>query len=661
MQNTPLYSEVFPSLIRVYREWSIWWPAGFFYNLLYETTALALQGVIGVLFLRMFYRLPPILEITCGIFMGIGLVTFPLMIAAIFFFLNQMTVIITLVLLVIILVAINEIYVENPLKIKIEAEKLVESWEKWIFRLAWCILAVITFLSFYHGLLYPVSYWDSLIYYVHYGKMTYEQGGFPVLYCLQVGLGLGANYPHLFALHQAATAALFNHWSDIYAQFLSPLAGLGSLIILYYLALFLFRNRVSAILSVLAYRSVTFVTAYFIWTSDYALVMAYTALFLLFLAIFLNNPFWHGIHPLLCVSAIFPNINYLGWIVWPCVVAAAICWWYSRRPVSPLYKSIILPFLGWFILGIIWYVRNYWVTGNPVYAFFPEIFGGKNINLEVLRSCEKEWFSHGNGVQGLGSTLWERIIHTPRFLLTDWRPAPLTAGLFIPALFVGWKEQKQFFGISALLLLFYVFYEYCISGLYLYHIIAIVPIFAVFTARLLANVPVKRMQAYFGLLIIVAGVVPGISYSLMGSKYPDLHLALLSHPGIPKELYYQYVYPGVTSAWKYMDASLEPNSLVLSHENRYHVLRPDIRIIHLDDCGLTPLYGKPYPEVHKELLQRGVKYYFYIPDEDTHPITLRLGHRAYLNDPKFFEKVFEKKYKEEDKGKEKVVQIYRLK
>lgn len=50
---------------------------------------------------------------------------------------------------------------------------------------------------------------------------------------------------------------------------------------------------------------------------------------------------------------------------------------------------------------------------QPGLYFFPQIFGGKHINLEVLASCYKEWAANGIGVPG--STVLERILQAPQF------------------------------------------------------------------------------------------------------------------------------------------------------------------------------------------------------------------------------------------------------
>lgn len=654
------YLLVFPSFFKAIGEINFRKPPGFNWHLLYITITLCAQGVIGGLFLRLFYRFPIFLEMVASIFLGIGLTTFPLVILAIFFWLHPITILATFLVMGILLWWAKLIFGWSEINYFNDIEPLQNDIQKVLYACAWVLLLALTGISFYHALFFPVTYWDSLIYYVHYGQLTYQQGGFPIMHCLQVGLGLGANYPHLFPLHQAVTATLFSHWSDFYAQFMAPFAGLGSVVILYYLIVFLVRDKLIAILSVLAFRAVPYLTSYLIWTSDYSLVVVYTCIFLMFLAFFISKGNLWKLQPLLCVAAIFPHINYLGWIVWPCAALAAAVWWIEKKRSPNYLLYIFLSFAAWCGIALIWYVRNYIVTGNPVYAFFPEIFGGKNINLDVLRSCENEWLLHGNGAALLGDTIWQRLLNSPLYFLLDWRFAPLVMGIFIPScIFFGWKKHTRFYAITLFLIFLYLFYEYAISGFYWYHIIAVFPLFAVFVARYLSELPGKRLLPAYGLLILLMGIVPGVSYSLIGAKYFYPDLKLFSYPGISKQMFYRYTFPGASAGWRYINSHLSAKSKILTHDNRYHVFRQNLQIIHLDDCGLTPLYGKPYPAVHRELLNRGIGYYFYIPDENTHPITRQLGHREYLDNPNYFIKLFEEEFRDNSKEIKKVA-VYQL-
>src|SRR5690606_38563533 len=55
-----------------------------------------------------------------------------------------------------------------------------------------------------------------------------------------------------------------------------------------------------------------------------------------------------------------------------------------------------------------WNLRNWYLTGNPVYAFFPEIFTNSvRMNTDVLRSAELEWFRNGDGIGRLAEIEWD--------------------------------------------------------------------------------------------------------------------------------------------------------------------------------------------------------------------------------------------------------------
>ncbi|MBI1389279.1 MAG: hypothetical protein GC154_12610 [bacterium] len=637
--NQPFFGSIFVSFFRALGRLNLQFPQRFFMDLSFELIALGVYLVIGVLFLRLFVRLPRALEISLAAFMGIGLANFALEIPAIFLFLNRFSVAMILGLLLLGLIAARRLAGWSELAPEFGSPPLDRPAERWAFAAAWALMAAIVLLSFYHALLYPVDYWDALILYVHYGEMTWRLGGFPTLVCLQVGLGLGANYPHLYPLHQAATAALFGSWSDLYAQLLPPLAGVVSIVTVYYLSLHLTRDRLASALAALAFRALPFVSSYFVYASDYSLVMAYTAAFLLFAALFASHPTVRAAQPLLMTAAIFLHINYLGVVVWPCVALLIVWMMLTRECGRRLGAAWIASACGWFALAMTWCMRNAIVTGNPVYAFFPNLFGGKNINLDVLASANTEWLAHGNGFAQLGDTLGQRLVGSVPVMLFDWRMAPLTLGLLAPALLFGWKKNQPFYWTALLLLFIYALYQYVISGLYLYHTIAAFVILAVFAARFLA-VTSGAARLGFAALVLFTGLIPGVSYSIMGPKIANPSLPVFATPGLSKEQYYRVRYPEVAPAWKFINDTLEPYSLILTHDNRYHVYREDIGIIHLDDCELTPFYGRPYDEVHRELLRRGVSYYLYIPDEDTHPITARLGHRAHLNDPAYFDEIY---------------------
>ncbi len=316
-------------------------------------------------------------------------------------------------------------------------------WGQLMWAVFFIPIAVITLLTFYHALFYPETYWDSLILYLGYGRMTFLEGGFPFKACAQVGYGLGANYPHLYSTHGAAVSALVGSWSDVPARLFAPTAALGATILIYGAALRIWRNRLVAMVCALVFRALPYTIAYSMYASDYALAMLFAAAFLCVAVSYIESPLPGTFVLLTAIPALAMHLNYLMgvfWVVWVVVLVTA----HWRRPRVPLDAVVsgerplrrdpmaledeyedtqaeVEPYyaqawgapgafglLGkrrfWITLAIAiplavtWNVRNWWMTGNPVYAFFPGVFDGVRINEEVLKSAEREWFLNGDGI-----------------------------------------------------------------------------------------------------------------------------------------------------------------------------------------------------------------------------------------------------------------------
>lgn len=340
--------------------------------------------------------------------------------------------------------------------------------ESVIAQVAWALavipIAVLTLLTFYHAVFYPETYWDSLILYLGYGRMTFIEGGFPFKACAQVGIGLGANYPHLYSTHAAAVAAVAGAWSDLPARLFAPVAALAATALIYGAALRIWRNRLVAVVCALAFRALPYQIAYSTYASDYALALLFGAAMLFLAACYIDSPL-PGVFVLLAAVPCFAmHLNYLMgvlWIVWAATILAA----HWRRPKTALdaagsgerslagedagededsqgapvgdpYYSQALRAPGvfgllakkrfWIVillavaLSATWNVRNWWLTGNPVYAFFPNVFGGVRIDPEVLHAAEREWFQNGDGVGRLADSIsdMETLSHPDDALTT---------------------------------------------------------------------------------------------------------------------------------------------------------------------------------------------------------------------------------------------------
>ncbi|NQU43799.1 hypothetical protein HQ520_10980 [bacterium] len=359
------------------------------------------------------------------------------------------------------------------------------------------LIGLITFLTFFHGVLFPETYWDSLILYLGYARGIFLQHGFPVKVVGQVGVGLGANYPHLFELTGATIATWANHWSPLYLQLATPLSGLLTLLLVYHIALRLSRSVLIALLVTLLVRAVPYLIIYHTWSSNYAFVILYSAAFF-YLAIRYIEDGLPGYFILATLTVAFAmHINYLMGSLWVCwAVMVVFAYWprraghaeefglylgvvrllrenpppdFTRVARWPSLKAFLGTKLFWrtslisVAIASIWYVRSWIVTGNPVYAFFTGIFrASKHVNPEVMTSAALEWQAHGDGIgvaDGLDlasrlglpdSNLLDRVLYTWPFFVNSysnaWKWAPTFVGLVIPGVVVLlamlWRRRK---------------------------------------------------------------------------------------------------------------------------------------------------------------------------------------------------------------------------
>lgn len=270
------------------------------------------------------------------------------------------------------------------------------------------MIVLITLATFWHALFFPETYWDSLILYLGYGRMTFLEHAFPFKAEAQVGIGLGANYPHLFSNHAAVCSTLFNHWSDLHARFAAPLAGLCATILIHQTLLILWQSHTTAAAGTLLFRAVPNGIAYSTYASDYAFSMLFIAAFLYCLALHARDRSRGTLALLTLIPAISMHLNYLMgilWIPWALGVIAVAWLGQERQTLAGATRGLLrdrflwIVFLAGLALASPWYIRNLMLTNNPVYAFFPNIFTSSiRVNRDVLKSAELEWFRNGDGV-----------------------------------------------------------------------------------------------------------------------------------------------------------------------------------------------------------------------------------------------------------------------
>jgi len=335
---------------------------------------------------------------------------------------------------------------------------------------------------------------------------------------------------------------------------------------------------------------------------------------------------------------------------------------------------VLVILLACLSIAATWYVRNWIVAGNPVYPFFHGVLDGKHIDERVLASCENEWLRNSEGVrvflnqmENAAGDSYRELGPVAKSLLRlkwatwdvfvtaepnyHWKFAPMLVGFALPGfllilvrLITGRRLNglwtRRFWILTAGIFAFLFFYEYFITGIYLYQIISVVVPVALLALIPLGVMERSVLQVPAAVLVLLIGLAPGLGVAVVGPKDMsavrrngtvrfDLRPMQLDEIDVrgengrrlgPRETFLALKFGPDYAMWRWMNANLPPGAKVLSHENRHLYIRRDITIVHMDDWDISRLYGRPWPEIREYLEAHGIIYYLHIPNEANHPV-----------------------------------------
>lgn len=586
---------------------------------------------------------------------------------------------------------------------------------------AFALIALITLANFYHAVLFPETYWDSLILYLGYARMMFFERGIVQKVVGQVGIGLGANYPHLYSLLGAGTSVVANGWTELPQRLLAPMCGLGTILLVFHTTLRLTRNFNLALAGTLIYRSIPLGLAYDQYASDYALTILYSAALLYVALMYIETGLWGYFVLATALASFGMHINYLMgalWAPWGLMIIAAHwrmptledvqaldrmewrppprlsllgtdpgiqeppAWSFlaARLSLSKWIASprVLLTIAGWGLLASTWLVRNKIVTGNPVYAFFYNIFGGIHINPDVMESAVKEWIANGAGIALFGDTSPERFLNAWTYFVSwkqGYRIQPFFTGFALAggliwmgrALAAPWIYRRNApgpelvsrgggnpgdsgeagptrfvdvgvrigavaFSLVALLLGYHII----LAPYYLYQIIMILPALAVLSSYALPYWRRRGWRWAFGALTLAIGLVPGLAMSMMGWKVKrpahvganrnegQTELFAFRHPLPEPRLMYHWEFGDDAVMWGLINEKLK-GAKILTHENRHLVFDPSIELIQLDDWPIQQIWPLQPREKVRELRRLGIQYYLRTANEKNHSINAKMG------------------------------------
>ncbi|HBB15555.1 MAG TPA: hypothetical protein DCZ97_00615, partial [Syntrophus sp. (in: bacteria)] len=247
---------------------------------------------------------------------------------------------------------------------------------RWDIPAAW-LLAVVLFAGFLL-VLTPETGKDALIYHLAAPKLYLRHHGFYF-----IPGNVFAGYPLLGEMHYLP-ALFFNN--DLFAKAIHFTLLCGTLLGVGLLSRFLLRDHAFPALAMLLFASIpsVFAVSHAAYNDLFVAYFTLAALYAYLRWIAEEKRRW------LIFCAIFSGAasacKYTALLL-PLLGSLGILWAYSRRKekLLPAIRHILLYAAVVFLVGAPFYLKSWFVTGNPFYPFFYEIFGGLGWDADQAR------------------------------------------------------------------------------------------------------------------------------------------------------------------------------------------------------------------------------------------------------------------------------------
>jgi len=174
-------------------------------------------------------------------------------------------------------------------------------------------------------------------------------------------------------------------------------------------------------------------------------------------------------------------------------IALVMGWYCIRRRISVgVFSRSIAVYLGAAVLcSFIWYLRSYLYEGNPVYPFFPSIFGGTGKEYDFSKA------GYGKGIVDFFLVIWRATMEPEKFGGT-WAQLGILFLAFTPLLIYlrKYRDQKVKF-LTFFAVIFFVEWFYLAQNLrFLFPLVPVLsmlialslrPFFGIFSVILLLH------------------------------------------------------------------------------------------------------------------------------------------------------------------------------
>jgi 4-amino-4-deoxy-L-arabinose transferase-like glycosyltransferase len=513
------------------------------------------------------------------------------------------------------------------------------------FWLPACIaIAIIFFFVFYHALLTIIVHWDAVVYHAAMAVIMYRDHAIPVIAGPSIGLEMSANFPPLFSALGAYYYIQIGSVQDIFLRAIPPVMGLFTILATYKIGEIIAGKKLG-VLSALFLAVTPLFFRYSIYATSYSTITFFCTVSILFLLLGMtkgDTKYWVSCGVFFGFAVL---TSYISLYLAPFLIIALIAYLAQKRnTIRVTVKKISLLILAVFVIGGVWYLRNYLVVGNPIYPNAYTVLGGINIDprIEQITFNSIVVNAANNFFGGTSTSFFDRTM-----IFLTYRTQFPSVSLFtiLGLVLLPTIRNKKFWLIALWPLSLSIFILSGLSWGFPHHVIVAMPGFALISAlpiikvldickkydsenskNALLNIrnrlPSIRksnlLRITLVIILLVAFLFPSLTL-VMGGKVvednlfdpvPADYLWFLEHPNSDTWTVLDRLYPQAVT-WQFMNTNLKPGEKAATIENNIYYVKDcnSDYFFYLDGWEARALYNITDPVLMVQFLrEQNVKY-----------------------------------------------------
>ena len=502
-------------------------------------------------------------------------------------------------------------------------------------------ISLVLFLSYYHALFAPIVHADATVYHAVMPSVMYRYHALPLIAGQSVGLEMSSNYPPMYSALGGYYYIQVGGVEDFYLRAISPTMAVLTVLVVFKIGKLLGGVTCGKISAFLLSATSLFIL-YSFFATCYMTYVFFVAASLLFMLLALakdRSEYW-----VLCgVFYGFALLSqYQALLLAPLFLAVFLYLLFKResRWTSLKFSVPVLAISG------VWFLRNLFLLGNPVFPMFYELFGGSYVD-PVMR--ERIFLSlHEGGMVAYFNSVDPSLVERIGAFVFEFQQFPALSLLTFVGVF--WALfRKERIRKELMVLLVWGFFPslLLLSGLewaFPRAFLVAMPPFAVFTALPISEA-LSRLRCrsfgggwlegfrrfwgkhlicgFFSAILLVSFLFPGLAVALAGKTTyddpsvdpPSDALFYIRNPGVEVGDWYhgEWYHMVNITVWQWLNSHVGEGEKIATFENKlYYIKGGDPKYFFmLDGWNASALYQITDPaEMVQFLRENNVTYLF---------------------------------------------------